>query len=138
MTRKEAAQLMAILKAAYPYSYKGLSEQEAMGVISVWACQFADIPADIVHMALQKAISTSRFPPTISEVKAKVTSIYWEARELLNANEVCGTLPEETEKALQRICTVTREHRYTCGDEPSLARLMPVSDLKKIKGGEGE
>ena len=48
MTKKEAATILAILKAAYPNSYKNMTHEEAMGTISVWAIQFAGMPADIV------------------------------------------------------------------------------------------
>lgn len=71
MTRDETIKMLAILKAAYPNSYKGMTKDEANGMIAVWTMQFADMPADIVLMALNKLISTSQFPPAISEVKRK-------------------------------------------------------------------
>jgi len=36
MTKKEAATILAILKAAYPNSYKGMTQEEAMGTVSVF------------------------------------------------------------------------------------------------------
>lgn len=140
MTKKEAAQLLAILKAAYPYSYKGLTEQEAMGVISVWTIQFGDIPADIVHMALQKAISVSKFPPTISEVKQKIESLHWEAYEILfnpMRDESNHPLPEGKRKALKRIYDETREYRNSRGWEPDLDHmLMESGEIGKLTGGQ--
>ena len=42
MTKKEALQILAILKAAYPSSYNGMTKEEATGTVAVWCMQFAD------------------------------------------------------------------------------------------------
>ena len=36
MTRDETTKVLALLKAAYPNSYKGMTKEEAMGTISIW------------------------------------------------------------------------------------------------------
>ena len=41
MTREETIKVLAILKAAYPNAYKGMTREEAQGTVSVWAMQFA-------------------------------------------------------------------------------------------------
>lgn len=79
MTRKEAIQVLAILKAAYPNSYKGMSRDEANGTVNVWATQFAKYPPMLVMIAVNKLISTNTFPPSICEVKEKIRGMYYEA-----------------------------------------------------------
>lgn len=123
MTKEEAIELMAILKAAYPNSYNNMTKQEAMGVVTVWALQFADMPADIVYMALQKAISTCKFPPSISEVKSKLGSLYWEAWEAMNRDLV--QLSAEKRKALQRICAETSDHKHGTMYEVKVGQMLP-------------
>lgn len=74
---------MSMLKAAYPNSYKDLKRQEAHGVISVWAIQLADAPAELVYLAINNLISVSKFPPSVAEVREKIVSIGCEAQGIL-------------------------------------------------------
>ena len=83
MTRQEAIKILAVLKAAYPNFYKGMTKEEAQGTISVWATQFNSMPAAVVMLAVNKLISTNTFPPSISEVKERIRSLYWEAWTML-------------------------------------------------------
>lgn len=124
MTKEEAAEVMAVMKAAYPGSFLNMTRQEAMGVVSVWALQFADMPADIVHMALQKAISCCRYPPTVSEVKAKMNDLYWEAWEQLNRDLVI--LAPEERCALARICEETSDRKESNCHGPEIGRMLPA------------
>ena len=57
MTREEAIKVLAILKAAYPNSYRGMTKEEAHGTVAVWAAQFASMPASVVMIAINKKIS---------------------------------------------------------------------------------
>jgi len=84
LNRQEAVKILAILTAAYPNAYKHMTPDEANGVVAIWAIQFADVPADIVFMALNKAISACKFPPSISEIKSRISAIHWEAYEAMN------------------------------------------------------
>lgn len=122
MTEKETAELMAILKAAYPNSYNGMTKQEAIGVVTVWHLHFADVPADIVFMALQKAISSSKFPPSINEVKAKLQSVYWEAHEALE-DDLYPISPAE-QAAYRRICAATKPYKLARAVEPTVQQML--------------
>lgn len=110
MTKKEALQVLAILKAAYPSSFNGTKE-ELTGTVSVWALQFADMPADIVLMAVHKLISTSKYPPAIAEVKKVIEGLYWEAYSALSDGLRYKRLPPEEIQRLERICEVTEGYR---------------------------
>ena len=83
MNETGAVAVLSILKAAYPNSFKEYSRQDAQGAISIWATQLADVPDDIVLIAVRKLIATSKFIPTIAEVREKINSIKYEAEELL-------------------------------------------------------
>lgn len=139
MTKKEAATILAILKAAYPNSYRNMTQEEAMGTISIWAVQFADMPADIVLMAVHKAISSSPFPPAISEVKEKLSKIYWEAesimrdhRMILSVQETMENPPKPVSKEeierIERICDATQQYGYSNSLEPSLGSMLRSAD----------
>lgn len=122
MTKEEALEMLAILKAAYPNSYNGMSKQEALGVVTVWALQFAEFPADIVFMALQKAISASKFPPSVHEVKKELEAVHWEAYEMLRFME----LSEVEQKQYQRIYDVTHSTRAGMF-APPISRMLKMN-----------
>lgn len=110
MTKKEALQILAILKAAYPSSFNGTKE-ELTGTVAVWALQFADMPADIVLMAVHKLISTSKFPPAIAEVKKVIEGLYWESYSALCDGLRYKTITEDEKWRLERICEVTEGYK---------------------------
>ena len=135
MTKKEAIQVLAILKAAYPNYYKDISAEEAQGTISVWSMQFSELSAEIVLMALNKHISTNKFPPTIAEIKEKITAIYWEAHGKaypISENERYFSTEEER-KHYQRICEQTEIYKYKT--EPTVGELVGTGKYKQLTEG---
>lgn len=83
MTQQETAQLFAIIKAAYPNNYRGMTKEEAVGTINIWHAQFAREQANLVLLAVERLIGTSAFPPSIAEVKEKIKDLYYDALEEL-------------------------------------------------------
>lgn len=136
MTKKEALQILAILKAAYPSSYNGMTKEEATGTVSVWCMQFADLPAEVVMMAVHKLIGTSKFPPSISEVKSKIESIHWEAYEMISSITTKDLLPEENRKMYERIYEVTKPYKMAKLAEPGLLELMQTNQRLQIGSGD--
>lgn len=109
MTKNESIKILAVLTAAYPHSYKSMTPEEAQGVVTVWSIQFADVPADIVFMAVNMAISISKFPPSICEVKERLKTLYWEAYTMM-ANEI-NEMDSATLAECQRICDHTKQYK---------------------------
>lgn len=136
MTTGETTVILAAITAAYPNAYKNMSQEEARAVVTVWAIQFADMPADIVFMAVNKAIATSKYPPTIAEVKQKVSALYWEAYGHMNENRF-QTLTEKEERAYRRIMDVTQGAKYA-GAEPTLANMIGSAENYLLSGAEDE
>ena len=123
MNTKEAAQVLAILQAAYPNSYKSVTAESAGGTISVWAVQFADIPADIVLIAVNKWISTNVFPPSIHEINKKIGSLYWEASDTLRDNLKFNNLSKKQVEFYERIKFVAQKCRSN-NAEPSISEIV--------------
>ena len=73
MTVNETAELMEIISIAYPNFYKNYSDDKKRKAIELWATIFSEYPYALVLKALQAVISVSQFPPTIADVKAKIT-----------------------------------------------------------------
>jgi hypothetical protein len=134
MTRDETIKMLAILKAAYPNSYKGMTKDEANGMIAVWTMQFADMPADIVLMALNKLISTSQFPPAISEVKKKISSLHWEAYDMIGDKTTAALLQDEEIAKYQRIYEITKRMKINTNLEPTLTEMMNGGTQKYLNG----
>lgn len=133
MTRDETIKMLAILKAAYPNSYKGMTKDEANGMIAVWTMQFADMPADIVLMALNKLISTSQFPPAISEVKKKISNLHWEAYDMISDKTTAALLQDEEIAKYQRIYEITKRMKINTNLEPTLTEMMNGETRKYLK-----
>lgn len=130
MTQKEATQILAILKAAYPNSYRNMTKEEAIGTVNVWATQFINIPVNIVMIAVNKLISTNTFPPSIGEVKAKIRKLYYEALGELPYQHgglyihKTEELPPDRIALLKEIVRVTRPMQTQQELEPSLTELL--------------
>lgn len=122
MTKEEATKILAVLTAAYPHAYKNISVDEADGIVTVWAIQFATIPADIVFMAVNKCISSCKFPPSISEVKDKISALHWEAYSAIASNRA-DFLIEGAYEEYKRIYEATKNYK-TNMTEPELCEML--------------
>lgn len=138
MTREETIKVLAILKAAYPNSYKNMSEDEANGTVTVWAVQFTDIPVDLVMIAINKIISNSPFPPAISEVKEKIKSLYWEVWEILNCNNIFKTLTDEQEVKYRKLFDILGSIRNDSNTEPTIRELVEGGNYNNLKFLQGD
>ena len=75
MNREETKAIMAILKAGYPNFYKDMSAKDATSIINLWSTMFTDDPAHVVTEAVKSLMCTLKFPPTIADVKEKISLI---------------------------------------------------------------
>lgn len=138
MTREETIKVLAILKSAYPNSYKNMSEEEANGTVTIWAVQFTDIPVDLVMIAINKIISNSPFPPAISEVKEKIKSLYWEVWEILNCNKIIRTLTDEQEVKYRKLFDILGSIRNDSNTEPTIRELVEGGNYNNLKFLQGD
>ena len=123
MTREETIKILAILKAAYPNSYRNMSKDEANGTVVVWQTQFASIPAEMVLIAVNKLISTSPFPPAICEVKDRIRGLYWEVWEILEKHRQNKNLSPDQEAMYKRMFSICESMRTKEKIEPSLLEI---------------
>ncbi len=135
MTKTEATKVLAILKAAYPNSYKGMTKEEGAATAMVWAAQFAEIPCELVMIAVNKIISTNTFPPSISEVKSRIKRLYWEAWDLLQIHKMLHSLDDRTVERLNRILEFTAPMQTVEKMEPSLTGLLNEYSQRFLEGG---
>lgn len=71
MNKQETAQILAIIKTAYPQFYARGSQQDINNAINLWHDMFIDDDVTIVAMSVKALIAcdTTGFPPTIGNVK---------------------------------------------------------------------
>lgn len=153
MTREETIKVLAILKAAYPNSYKGMTKDEANGMIATWQMQFHQVPANVLLIAINKLISTNQFPPAISEVRTTLRNMYVEAKTMLRSHEESkltyklneglpneevirfGTpLDDKTVSILQQIVTATENMRLEA--EITLPELFASNNQMFLPSGK--
>lgn len=69
MTRADAAKLVAIIVTAYPNFDKFKDAQAVASTVDLWAAMFADDDGRIVGLAVKKHIATSKWPPSVAELR---------------------------------------------------------------------
>lgn len=137
MTKKEAMQILAILKAAYPNSYKGMSKADASGTVAVWCMQFSDISAEIVLMAVNKLISVNPFPPSISEIKQKISALHWEAYDIVRNTALRELVSPDALSRAEKIYEATKEYKYVKSVEPTVMQMINDNNVLLLSGGDG-
>lgn len=77
MTKKEMAEIIAIMQSNYPDDFKGMSDNAMNGKINLWLMQFRDDQYSDVLAAVMAHIATdtNRFMPPVGVIKAKLAEI---------------------------------------------------------------
>lgn len=125
MTKKEMAEIIAIMQANYPDDFRGMSDAAMHGKINLWFMQFRDDEYKEVLAAVMAHIATdtNRFMPPVGVIKAKLVEI--RTGDELTELEAWGLV----QKAL-------RNSAYNSVDE--FAKLPPVvqrlvGDARQLK-----
>lgn len=75
MNTDEILVILGTLKIAYPAFYKDLKKSEADNLVNLWSVMFESDNVKIVTEAVKALICTSKFPPSIADVKEKIALI---------------------------------------------------------------
>ena len=81
MTIEESKKFMALIKVAYPTSYKDVDRDFAIATIKMWQTTFPTVPFPIMEMAFDHFRKKSNFPPTVADICAELKSLYHTAIE---------------------------------------------------------
>lgn len=73
----QTAEMMAILRAAYPRFYVGMTREDASAALNLWHGFFADDDASLVSDAVKAFIAndTKGFPPVVGQIREKLDVI---------------------------------------------------------------
>lgn len=68
----EASKLVSViianLKVAYPYYFKDLTDEEFVGLISLYQEMFSNLNENAIMIAIKKIIKKNKYMPSISEI----------------------------------------------------------------------
>lgn len=79
MDNLEATKLLAMIKVAYPNSYKGMDNASLAATVNMWTMSFADVPYPIMEQAFNTLRMQLKFPPTVAEMAEQIRVVYHEA-----------------------------------------------------------
>lgn len=113
MTKKEMAEIIAIMQANYPDDFRGMSDTAMNAKINLWFMQFRDDDYKEVLAAVMAHIATdtNRFMPPVGVIKAKLVDIR-------QPNEMTEL------EAWELVSKATRNSSYNSAEE--FAKLPPV------------
>lgn len=69
MTKAEAAQMVAVIVAAYPNFDKFRNQNEVRSYVNLLASMFEQDSGGAVGLAVKKHIATSKWPPSVAEIR---------------------------------------------------------------------
>ena len=79
MTREDSIKLLALIKVAYPSSYKDMDSASLEATVNMWRTSFPDVPYVIMEMAFNGFRMKSKFPPTVADFCEELKGLYWTA-----------------------------------------------------------
>jgi len=75
MTQKETSVLLGMLRVAYPRFYAEISPEDIKISVGTWTMMLSDTTLEVATVALQRLIATSKFPPTIAEMRESIAAV---------------------------------------------------------------
>ena len=127
MTAQDANYLLGLAQANYGYAFKEMTKQQKIMLVNSWAFGLQDIPADIVMLAFMQLVTTSKWVPTVAEIREQVESIGAEAAENLN-------FWKNREWMLRELGREVPPHQE---DENDAIRRYIVESTKHLRGYDG-
>lgn len=124
MNLEESYQILALLQANYPDTFRGMSDEAAKVKIQLWADMFADYPFDAVAAASKAfmATDTKGFMPTVGQIMEQIQKMRHGGDEMTPA------------EAWARVSLALRNSTYASAEE--FEKLPP--ELKRAVGSPSQ
>lgn len=75
MTKQEVVKIVTLIVMSYPASERFKDEATLQCMVSVWAQMFKDDNPRLVELAVQRHIATSKWPPSIAEIRERMVTL---------------------------------------------------------------
>jgi len=152
MNKAETQTILALLKVAYPYSFKDLTSIDRNALVGLWCEMLSDTDVITAKMAIKSLIAHSKFVPSINEVRAEIVKLINPASQI-TADEAWGEVKKAIAKfgmyrpneAYDSMSELTREivKRLTWVDlclsensDVSMSNFIKLFNTQKAKGLE--
>lgn len=102
MNKEEATKFLAMIKVAYPSTYKDIDKDTAIATVNMWQLTFENVPLFIMEMAFDHYRKVSEFAPTPASIIKELKGLYYTALSdafTLNSasnQEMCEYILEHT------------------------------------------
>jgi hypothetical protein len=114
MTQIETAALLGILRVTYPRFYADIPPEDIKISVDTWTLMLSDTSFEVAQVALQRLIATSKFPPTIAEMRESISAVRYPS--MLDSGEAWGEVTEairnygyyRQEEAMASMCEPVR------------------------------
>lgn len=128
MDRQESIKLLALIKVAYPTSYRDLDDASKNATVNMWQASFADVPYGIMMQAFNHFRLRNKFPPTVAEMVDELRLVHFQAEECAMMQKQIGN----ADGFRHYMAIVDATSRYK--DDRSLGG-MNLGSLKGLGGG---
>lgn len=133
MTTEEATKFLALIKVAYPTSYRDMDRDMVLATINMWQITFSDIPYVIMEMAFEKYRRKNKFPPTVADIFESLQNVYYSA--VCDANIALGCGDSEILKRCKYVISCTSHLRqYSNEDNIDYRRISNDMLLESSSG----
>jgi hypothetical protein len=120
MNRTEAAKLLALIKVAYPSTYRDMDDKTKIATVTMWQSTFANVPYAIMEMAFDHFRRVSKFAPTIADMYDELKDLHYRA-----LSEVMTTDDNEVKEIAKKIMQHTSQYRYGDDGAYNIASHLP-------------
>ena len=124
MNKTEAAKLLALIKVAYPSTYKDMDDKTKIATVNMWQSTFPTVPYAIMEMAFDHFRRVSKFAPTIADMYDELKSLHYQALQ-----EVMTTADKDVKEIAKKIMQHTSQYRYGDDGAFSIASHLPKLEM---------
>lgn len=132
MTREESIKFLALVKVAYPASYKDMDKESKLATVNMWHSTFHNVSFKIVELAFDHFRRVSKFPPTVADMYEELRRLYCQAVGDANIAYLSGDKDRE-EKANW---IVEHTNPFRSSHDPSGGKInytmISAEDLKAL------
>ena len=127
MDKYEATCLLALIKLAYPNSYRDLDKRGVDATANMWAMSFPDVPYPIMEQAFNSLRMKLKFPPTVAEMAEEISHLYYETAQLGDIQRQIGN-HEAARRYYALSDSISRFKNWPCIETPNGAIMLIGGD----------
>lgn len=110
MTREETMKFLALIKVAYPSTYKDMDRENKLATVNMWQSSFPDVSYTIMELAFDHFRKVSKFSPTVADLYEQLNKLYYRASG--DAMVIsCGSGDKEALRRCQWVMNQTSQFR---------------------------